>query len=39
VPTGTIFSGVAPFMVADVIRLGILVAFPAISLWLPKLFF
>jgi TRAP-type C4-dicarboxylate transport system permease large subunit len=39
VPTGTIFAGVTPFMVADVIRLAILVAFPAISLWLPKLLF
>jgi TRAP-type C4-dicarboxylate transport system permease large subunit len=39
VSTGTIFRGVLPFMVADVIRLAILVAFPAISLWLPKLLF
>ena len=39
VPTGTIFAGVTPFMIADVIRLAILVAFPAISLWLPKLLF
>jgi TRAP-type C4-dicarboxylate transport system permease large subunit len=39
VPTGTIFAGVMPFMIADVIRLAILVAFPAISLWLPKLLF
>jgi TRAP-type C4-dicarboxylate transport system permease large subunit len=30
---------VTPFMVADVIRLAILVAFPAISLWLPMLLF
>ena len=36
VSTSTIFRGVTPFVVADVIRLGILVAFPAISLWLPK---
>jgi len=35
VTTGTVFRGVTPFMVADVIRLGILVAFPVISLWLP----
>jgi len=26
-----------PFVVADIIRLGILIAFPAISLWLPSL--
>jgi tripartite ATP-independent transporter DctM subunit len=37
VSTTTIFRGVTPFVVADVIRLAILVAFPAISLWLPKM--
>ena len=37
VSTGTVFSGVMPFMWADVIRLAILVAFPIISLWLPSL--
>jgi tripartite ATP-independent transporter DctM subunit len=37
VPTGTVFRGVMPFMFADVVRLGILIAFPAISLWLPGL--
>src|SRR5436190_750475 len=37
VSTGTIFSGVLPFMWADVVRLAILVAFPIISLWLPSM--
>jgi C4-dicarboxylate transporter, DctM subunit len=37
VPTRTVFHGVLPFMVADVVRLFILVAFPIISLWLPSL--
>jgi tripartite ATP-independent transporter DctM subunit len=37
VSTTTIFRGVTPFVVADVVRLAILVAFPAISLWLPTL--
>ena len=37
VPTRTVFRGVLPFMCADVIRLGILIAFPIISLWLPSL--
>ena len=37
VPTGTVFRGVMPFMWADVIRLAILVAFPIISLWLPRM--
>ncbi|PZO17065.1 MAG: C4-dicarboxylate ABC transporter permease [Burkholderiales bacterium] len=30
-----IFKGVWPFVVADIVRLCILIAFPAISLWLP----
>jgi C4-dicarboxylate transporter, DctM subunit len=37
VSTGTIFSGVLPFMWADVVRLAILIAFPWLSLWLPSL--
>ena len=37
VPTPTLFRGVTPFVVADVVRLGILIAFPWISLWLPSL--
>jgi C4-dicarboxylate transporter, DctM subunit len=35
VPTTTVFRGVLPFVSADVVRLAILIAFPAISLWLP----
>jgi len=37
VSTGTVFSGVLPFMWADVVRLAILILFPWISLWLPSL--
>jgi tripartite ATP-independent transporter DctM subunit len=37
VPTTTLFRGVLPFFVADVVRLAILIAFPAISLWLPSM--
>ncbi len=37
VPTRTVFRGVTPFVIADIIRLAILVAFPAISLYLPSL--
>lgn len=37
VSTATIFRGVTPFAIADVVRLAILVAFPAISLWLPAM--
>jgi C4-dicarboxylate transporter, DctM subunit len=36
VPTRVLFQGVLPFMVADCVRLAILVAFPIISLWLPS---
>ena len=36
VPTRTVFRGVMPFIGADVVRLGILVAFPAISLYLTQ---
>jgi C4-dicarboxylate transporter DctM subunit len=37
VGTGTVFRGVVPFMAADVVRLGILIAFPILSLYLPSL--
>ena len=32
----TIFKGVIPFVVTDIIRLVILIAFPMIALWLPS---
>ncbi len=35
VPMNTMYRGIWPFVTADVVRLGILIAFPAISLWLP----
>jgi tripartite ATP-independent transporter DctM subunit len=37
VQLGTIFRGVAWFIVADMFTLGLLIAFPQISLWLPNL--
>jgi TRAP-type C4-dicarboxylate transport system permease large subunit len=37
VPTGTVFRGVMPFVFMNVVLLAILVAFPSISLYLPKL--
>lgn len=37
VSISTIFRGVGPFIAADVVRLAILVFFPEISLYLPKL--
>ncbi len=36
VKISTIFYGVLPFIVTDLIRLVILIAFPAIALWLPS---
>lgn len=35
ISTRTIFRGVMPFVAADVVRIGLLVAFPVIALWLP----
>jgi TRAP-type C4-dicarboxylate transport system permease large subunit len=37
IPIRTIYRGVAPFIVADLLLLALLAAFPAISLWLPAL--
>lgn len=36
VPTGTIFRGVLPFFVMDLVRIAVLTAFPIISTWLPS---
>ncbi|MBL8665194.1 MAG: TRAP transporter large permease [Candidatus Odyssella sp.] len=36
VSTGSIFSGVMPFVAADIVRLAVLVLIPAISLFLPS---
>ena len=37
VPMRDTFIGVMPFFVAELLRIGLLVAFPAIALWLPRL--
>ena len=34
----TIYRGILPFVAADIVRLALLVAFPALSLYLPSLF-
>ncbi|MEO8122741.1 MAG: TRAP transporter large permease [Burkholderiales bacterium] len=36
VPSSVIWRGVAPFVLADVVRLGLLIALPIITLWLPQ---
>ena len=37
VANGKIFRGLVPFIAIDMVRLGILIAFPAITLWLRSL--
>jgi len=36
VPTAQIWRGVMPFLYADILRLSVLIAFPMITLWLPR---
>jgi C4-dicarboxylate transporter DctM subunit len=36
VPTNTMWRGVMPFVAADIVRIGVLIAFPLITLWLPR---
>jgi TRAP-type C4-dicarboxylate transport system permease large subunit len=36
-PMSETFKGVMPFFVAEILRVAVLVAFPAITLWLPRL--
>ncbi len=38
VPMIRTFIGVAPFFVAELVRVALLIAFPALSLWLPHVF-
>ena len=37
VPLGTIFRGVSWFLAAEVVVIGLLIAFPGLTLWLPSL--
>jgi TRAP-type mannitol/chloroaromatic compound transport system permease large subunit len=36
VKLSTIFYGVMPFVLTDILRLAILIAFPILALWLPS---
>ena len=36
IPVGTVFKGVVPHVIAHLIAIGILLLFPAISLWIPS---
>lgn len=35
-PLATVYRGVLPFVAADLVKIGLLVAFPALALWLPS---
>jgi TRAP-type mannitol/chloroaromatic compound transport system permease large subunit len=37
IPMATIYRGVTPFIIADLVLLALLTVFPDISHWLPKL--
>ena len=39
VPLSTIFRGVMPFVAADILKVALMIAFPAIAMWLPGLAF
>jgi TRAP-type C4-dicarboxylate transport system permease large subunit len=36
IPLRTIFRGILPFFYADLIRIWIVILFPALALWLPE---
>jgi C4-dicarboxylate transporter, DctM subunit len=36
IPLGTIFRGIGPFIMSDLVRVGLVVVFPGLALWLPK---
>ena len=36
IPLGTIFRGIVPFLLADFVRLVLVIVFPVIALWLPQ---
>ncbi|QAY75283.1 TRAP transporter large permease [Sphingosinicella sp. BN140058] len=36
IPLGTIFRGIIPFLIADFLHLGLIIAVPALTLWLPE---
>src|SRR4030043_885598 len=39
IPTGSIFRGIMPFFILNLIIVAILIAFPQLSLWLPSMMF
>lgn len=39
VPVGTMYRGIIPFFIADILHVALLIAVPALSTWLPSLMF
>ena len=39
IPIQRTYHGVLPFLMSDIVRVAILIAFPVLSLWLPKVMF
>jgi tripartite ATP-independent transporter DctM subunit len=39
IPTGSIFRGIVPFFILNLVIVAILIAFPQLSLWLPSMMF
>ncbi len=37
IPLGAIYRGVSPYLISNAVRLGLLLAFPALALWLPSI--
>lgn len=37
IPTGELIKGIVPFFIGLIVFLGILIAFPEITLWLPNM--
>jgi len=36
IPLGTIFAGIVPFLAADAVLVALLLIFPGLALWLPR---
>jgi TRAP-type C4-dicarboxylate transport system permease large subunit len=36
IPLATMFSGIGPFLAADLALIGLLLLFPSLALWLPR---
>jgi TRAP-type C4-dicarboxylate transport system permease large subunit len=39
VPYPTIYRGVAPFIASEIVRVGLIIAFPSLSYWLVRTFY